>query len=161
MNLDKISSYLEKDPQIKKFTIKDVGTIYKDSRYTSVVCNTIDGNKDIYFGTPNFETDLIGNYCGKYNYSIFTKTYNINNIIEDDDEEYLNISFSIFQGETSQVRIKKIIDFKSNKAYEFKFKTSTAFEDTIQNVFNNSQIIEVKETEKRGLDQINESLFVE
>lgn len=161
LDIDKISAYLEKDETIKKYTVKDTATLYKDIRYTAVICNTQDGNKDIYFGIPDFEDDLVGTYCGRQNYSIFTRTYYVNDIMEDNDKEYINLSLSVFQSETALIRTKRIIDFQLNKSYEFKFKTSITFEDTIQNVFDNSQIIEVKETDKGGLEQINENLFFE
>ncbi|HBA37915.1 MAG TPA: hypothetical protein DCY94_04265 [Firmicutes bacterium] len=161
MDLNKISDYLENNPKIEKFKIKNIGTVYKNNWYTAVVCNTTDGNRDIYFGTPDFERDLVGNYCGKNNYSVFTRTYIINDVLEDNDEEHINLVLSIFQDETASVQIKKITDFQSNKAYEFKFRTNITFEDTIKNVFDNSQIIEVCETDKGGIEQINENLFFE
>lgn len=42
--------------------LKDGGTkIYKHNEYTIIVCNTLDGNTDIYFGTPSLEYNQ--EYC--------------------------------------------------------------------------------------------------
>ena len=42
--------------------LKDGGTkIYKHKDYTIILCNKIDGNKDIYIGNPNMEYKE--NYC--------------------------------------------------------------------------------------------------
>jgi len=44
------------------YYLKDGGTkIYKHNEYTIIVCNTLDGNRDVYFGNSSF--DYQREYC--------------------------------------------------------------------------------------------------
>lgn len=164
IKLDQIAEYMETStdkPSTEKYVVKHSGTIYKNNYYTTIICDTDDNNRDIYFGSLDFEQDLVGAYCGRENTSTFTRTYFIENIKDDDDENYINVTLSHFQGPIKTVRIKRNDTLKKGKSYEFKFRTSTTFEDTIENVFIYSTILEIKETDKVGLEQVNELTFFE
>ena len=58
---DRSISQLVSDMKVVSM-LKDGGTtIYKKDNYTIIVCNTIDGNKDIYIGNENFKYEQ--GYC--------------------------------------------------------------------------------------------------
>lgn len=139
----------------KRYILYDGGTtIFENNNYTIIFCNTIN-NKDIYFGPQNLVKILDGNYCGHSNSKIkyFTRTYKILNIYPDDDEAYMNVTLSMFQAGIETVRISKEHKLEVGKTYEFTFYTYKVFDDTIRNVFNESTLTEVKETDKVGLSE--------
>lgn len=161
-----IKNYLEtqyNNENIERYILKDGGTkIYKSKKYEVIICNTLEGNKDIYFGTPNIEKNMQGTYCGKIQNDkcTFTRTYHILNITEDDHEDYINVTLKEFQLNQSLVRMKKKYKIEEGKNYEFTFSTYQTYDDTVENIFNNSTLLEVKETNKTGLNQTNEPICV-
>mgnify|MGYP002860850412 CR=1 FL=1 len=166
ITIDKLKEYYHNESilnGIEKNMLFDGGTtIYKMNDYSVIFCNTLAGNKDIYFGPSDLVNILDGNYCGHdtSNRKYFTRTYKVLNIYLDDDNEYINITVSQFQSDVAMVRVKRIDNLEVNKNYEFKFYTYKVFNETIENIFNNSVIEEVKETDKVGLEQIQEPILV-
>ena len=135
--------------------------IYKHNNYEAIVCNTKD-NKDIYFGTPNISSNLKGEYCGKKTEQScsFTRTYKIVKLQKDDDYNYVNLTLKQYQAETILVRIKRNDILKEGKNYEFTFVTYEKFEDTMENIFDYSEIVDIKETSKLGMAQKMEQICV-
>lgn len=148
---------------IEKIVLRDGGTtIYKLNDYMVIFCNNLNGVKDVYFGTLDLENKLAGNYCS-HNPSItkyFTRTYKVLNIYPDDDDNYLNVSLSQFQNGIAMVKIPSSYNLEINKTYEFTFYTYKIFDDTIENIFNESTIYSIEETSKVGLEQLQESIYV-
>ena len=99
------------------------------------------------------------NSSSKYN-CILTKTYNVVNINESNDENYLFITFSEFQSEdVVTIKLPKTIskDLLIGEKYEFTFNTNKEFvNETIDVIFENSEIINIVLTEKVGMEQKNE-----
>ena len=126
-----------------------------------IICNTKDNN-NLYFGTPNISSNLKGEYCGKKveNQCSFTRTYKVVKLQEDDDGNYINVTLKQYQAETIQVRINKNDKLKEGRNYEFTFVTYENFEDTIKNIFDYSEIIDIKETSKLGMDQEMDSVCI-
>ena len=152
-----------KNDNIQRYILYDGGTeIYKNKKYTIILCNTLEKNNDIYIGTPKAIDNLKGNYCGhkKINTCTFTRTYKILNISEHDEEEFINVTLKEFQGTTSLVKVYKDANIKVGYYHEFTFQTYQQFEDTINNIFENSTLIEIKTTTKTGLEQKNEKICV-
>ena len=153
-------------------TLYDGGTkIYKSDTITLVKCNTIEGNKDIYIGNENME--FKENFCKDDNYT-FVRTYKIKNIEKYTEQQYENgipvtysnsykVELKEFQGKTETVIINNLIEMplEKDKTYEFEFMlydSAINIEDTIQYIFQNSTIVEVRETNKIGLEQISEKI---
>lgn len=161
-----IKDYLDSqhnNEYIEKYLLYDGGTIiYKSKKYEIIFCNTIDNNNDIYIGTPNITTNLKGAYCGhtEDNNCYFTRTYHILNIQEDDDYNFINVTLKQFQSKTSLVKIPRIDNLQVGKNYEFTFRTYESFDDSIENIFKLSTIIEVKETNKQGLEQTSDKICI-
>ena len=137
---------------------------------TLIKCNTIDGNKDIYIG--NKDMQYKSNFC-KDNNNTFTRTYTIKKVKNYTKQQYengspvtyaksLEVTLSQFQGETKTVIINNISkDLIENNTYEFEFmlyEDNKNIEDTIESIFKNTHIVEVRLTEKVGLSQIQESI---
>ena len=157
------NKYILNHNNIDKIMLWDGGTIiYKNNNYSVIFCNTLSGNKDIYFGPINLIDILDGNYCGHdtSNNKYFTRTYKVLNIYPDDDYEYLNVTLSQFQAGIATVKIKRSYNLEINKNYEFKFYTYKLFNETIENIFKNAIISSVNETSKVGLEQIQEPIYV-
>lgn len=88
----------------------------------------------------------------------FTRTYNVLNIADSNDENYLYLTlrqFQIDEIETVKVLKKLASSVKVNKNYEFTFKSSNKkFDDNINSIFQNTVLEVIKETDKTGLKQI-------
>ena len=147
-------------------------TIYKGNNITLIRCNTLDGNKDIYIGDSSMKHKE--NFC-KENNSTFVKTYIIQNIEEYTEQQYENgipvtyaISYQVklkdFEGKEHVVIINNIWDkLEKGKTYEFEFMFYdylTDIKDDTQYIFKNSNIIEIRETNKNIDEQINEKIYV-
>ena len=165
-SIDNIKKYLDSQYElnnIKKFNLWDGGTvIYSNSRYSIIFCNTLDGNKDVYIGTNDMVNKLNNGYCGHAESKTkqFTRTYYIVSATDDDEETYINVTLKAYQGETAIVKLDKSTNINVGKNYEFTFVNYYEFDDTIKNIFEYSTIVGIKETSKVGMDQINESIYI-
>ncbi len=147
---------------IDRLMLWDGGTtIYKLDDYMVIFCNTLDGNRDIYFGSLDLENKLAGNYCGHADSKIkyFTRTYKVLNIYPDDDE-YIKVTVNQFQNGIMLVSIPSSYGLEVGKTYEFTFYTYKLISDTIDNIFRECIIYSVKETDKVGLEQLQEPIYV-
>lgn len=166
INMKKIKNYLESQYVLEKldrFILYDGGTtIYENKSYSIIYCNTLEGNQDIYFGVSDMVNRLNGAYCGKSSYTekTFTRTYFVVSAIEDEEEDFINVTLREFQGANALVKINKDSNIVVGKNYEFTFSTFSLFEDTIENIFAYSTLLKVKETDKVGLGQIQEKIHV-
>ena len=166
INMEKVKDFLSSQSElnnIKRFNLWDGGTtIYSNSRYTIIFCNTIDGNKDVYIGENNMFNKLNGAYCGHMESTTkqFTRTYYVVSAIDDNDEDYINVTLKAFQGETAIVKLDRDSNINVGKNYEFTFINYYEFEDTIENIFEYSTVVGIKETSKVGMEQVNESIYV-
>lgn len=138
---------------------------YKTDNYTILVCNTLDGNKDIYIGNKNLRYK--SNYC-KENNTTFTRTYTVNKVENYTKQQYengipvtyyksLEVTLSLFQGETKTVIINNPpSEIKEDKTYEFEFmltEDNPNVEDKIESIFKDTIIVDIIETDKLGLSQ--------
>ena len=89
-------------------------------------------------------------------------TYQILNIAESNDEDYLYLTLRKFQAEEVEtVRVKKKLakDVKSDKSYEFTFRYKVGtVEENIKSIFQNAELISIVETDKKGMDQRQDSI---
>lgn len=144
------------------YTLYDGGTtIYENDMYQIILCNTLSGNRDVYFGINGMIDYLDGEYCGheKRNEKKFTRTYHVIKACEDNNE-FLNVTLKQNNGETATVKINKTNNIVVGKTYEFSFYAFDEFKDTIENIFNYSTLLRIKETYKVDSEQINEPIYV-
>ena len=166
LKLNDVKSYLElqyKNGNIERYILSDGGTkIYKSNKYEVIVCNTIDDKYDVYFGKKDMVELLNNNYCGKEESNIcyFIRTYHVTNIAETDDKDFVNVTLKSNKGEVATVRINNSNDLKVGLTYEFKFSTYKYFDDNIENIFNNSTLIDTKESNELSNESINEKICV-
>lgn len=94
--------------------------------------------------------------------STFTKTYNVLNIADSNDKDYIYLTIRQFQEEeVKTVKIQKSLtnSIEIGKDYEFTFKyTDKLVEDNIESIFTNTTLISIRETDKQGLEQIQDSI---
>lgn len=151
----------------------DGGTkIYKGNNITVIKCNTLDGNRDVYIGNEDLEFKQ--NFCKDNNYT-FVRTYTVKSVEEYTGEQYTSdgipvfygnsfkVTLNQFQREETNVIINNLWDVKleKDKIYEFEFKlydSASEIEDSIDYIFKNADIVEVRETDKVGLEQIQEEI---
>lgn len=161
---DSINSLVDNIDNVDYFS--DGGTkLYKTNKYAILLCNTLDGNKDIYIGNKNLRYK--SNYCEENN-NTFTRTYTIKKVENYTKQQYengipvtyaksLSVTLSQFQGETKTVIINNPpSEIRKNKTYEFEFmlnENSNNIEDTIESIFKNAMIIDITKTDKTGLSQ--------
>ncbi len=167
VSIDDIKKHLDfqaKNSNIEMNIAFDGGTKkYVTKKYEIVFCNNINGNNDIYIGTPGFIDNLNGNYCGNDIIKVcyFTRTYYINNIAESDDVDFLLVTLqNKFEKQT--VKINKTANIQVGKSYEFIFSTEDKFKDCIIEIFKNSYLIDVALAEEQvDYDkQINEDICI-
>lgn len=161
-----IKKYLESQTRlgnINNYKLWDGGTtIYNNKFLTIMFCNTTEGNKDIYIGLSTMVKDLNGAYCGREEYKTksYTRTYQVTKaIINKEDSEFIDITLKQ-NNETGTVTINKSNNVTVGHIYEFTFYTFDYFEDTIENIFKYSTLLEVKETDKLSHEFINEKIYV-
>ena len=167
--IDKIIDTLEFED-----AFSDGGTkTYRGENLTLVKCNTLDGNSDIYIGDQNMEFKQ--NFCDNNNYT-FVRTYTVKSVKVYNEQQYtedgtpvgygnsFEVELQRFQNENKKVIINNLWDIKleENKTYEFEFQLyedSKNIEDTTEYIFKYSNIIEIRETDKVGLEQIQEPIM--
>ncbi len=89
----------------------------------------------------------------------FIRTYNILNVAGSNDEKYIYLTIRQFQEEEVQtIKVEKKLcpNITKDKNYEFTIKPNFRVEDNLLSIFNNSKILEIKETNKIGLEQTQE-----
>ena len=163
-----ISSLMLKD------VLSDGGTkIYSGDNIKLIECNTLDGNKDIYIGNNSMK--FKSNFCDHNNYT-FIRTYTIKDIKEFNGTQYtedgtpfvtgnaFEVVLSQYKGETNKVILNNIWDIKleKGKTYEFElqlYNESENIEDTIEYIFKNSNIVEIRKTDKDGFEQLQEPII--
>ena len=136
-------------------------TIYQNENYAVIFCNTLEGNRDIYFGKSEMIDALDGEYCGHEKSSLkkFVRTYHVENIKESDQYE-IEVTLVDNKNERATIKFSNRLQFMVGKTYEFTFYTFENFEDTIVNIFSKSIYVNHHETEKIGEEQINEPIVV-
>ena len=94
----------------------------------------------------------------------FTRTYNILNIEESNDYDYLYLTIRQFQTEeVSTVKVLRSMasSTEEGKNYEFTFRynypSTVIDDDTIEELFQKCNLISIEYTDKIGLEQIQES----
>ncbi len=95
------------------------------------------------------------------NQDTFTKTYKVLNKTSFNEENSYYLTLQIFQGEVDTIIIKDLkTNIVENKTYEFVFEKNSTVktEDNIKSIFNNYKLVEVKETDKVGLNQVQDKL---
>ena len=101
-------------------------------------------------------------YQNETNYSScdFVRTYFVEMIKESDDgEDYTVVLSEYFSDDLTTVRLDKNIanNLQVGCYYEFTFKTYQAYIDTdIENIFDENEVVSVKETDKVGVNQIQQ-----
>lgn len=92
----------------------------------------------------------------------FIRTYKIEYILPSNSEDFLYLTIRAFQEEEVQtVKISKSLlpKIEQGKYYEFKFRPLEKLtQDTILNIYQKSKIISIEETEKIGLEQIQDKI---
>ena len=137
-------------------------TDYTNAGLTLIKCNTLDGNKDIYIGPKDMEYQE--SFCKNPDSSVktFTKTYEVLNVTWSNSDEFIYLTLRQLQfEEVETVKVAKSLnyDITAGKNYEFTFENTNAFiEDNIKSIFTNATLTRIVETDKTGLDQIQDPI---
>ncbi len=141
-----------------KETYKDGGTkLYANEKndLAVLVCNTIEGNKDIYIGAKDmsYEENFCKNRYSAIDENEFEIVYTISDILSYSDEKYKYVTLYEPNGidvETVMVEAKFLDNVKRNKTYGFKFTSdSIPFESDIKTVFKNSNLTSIVELKNK------------
>ena len=168
-----------------------IENILLNSKYNGEICNGINThkiilNKDIYYikesckeiqkgdkqatiSTEDLETinniisqnktNEINSIAESYT---FTKTYNVVNVADSNDENYLYLTIRQFQDEkVKTVKVQRSLanTVEKENNYEFTFQyTNNIPEDNIESIFANTMLIAIKKTDKQGLEQVQDSI---
>ncbi len=92
----------------------------------------------------------------------FIRTYKVEYILPSNSKEFLYLTIRAFQDEEVQsIKISKALcpEIEQGKYYEFKFRPFEKIEkDNILNIYQKSKLISIEETEKIGLEQIQDRI---
>lgn len=167
MSLDYFKDYLEKQVEYENYKVMrmwDGGTtIYQKSGMQIIYCNTIDGNKDVYIGNDSMLDDINGGYCGhlKNEDESYIRTYKvISSAIDKNDSEFNYVTLEQNNGDKGKVLIHNSYLLIPGHTYEFSFLTFDKFEDTVENIFKYSILLNAIETYKVSFEQINDRIIV-
>ena len=140
-----------------KAGVREVCILYYDKCYVFTFIGEEYFNDDyIYELLDTLVIESVKDYQGT-----FTRTYNIIERIENNSLEYDSFKIKQYQGEESIVNVKKNFgeDISVGKNYEFTFdNASDDIEDNIKSIFDECELISVVETNKVGLEQVQESI---
>lgn len=145
----------------------DGGSIeYHYENYTIIKCHTLDGNRDVYIGTRDLKLKDININSNDINNntenSTFTKTYNVLNVADSNDENYIYLTIRQFQEEeVKTVKVQRSLanNIEISKDYEFTFRyTDKKVEENIESIFTNTTLVSIKKTDKQGIEQIQDSI---
>ena len=93
----------------------------------------------------------------------FVRTYRVYHIADSLREKYVYITIRGFnQEDIDTVLVEKSLfsSLEVDKDYEFTFKIiNEDIDESIQAIFQNSEIVSVQETDKVGEEQINEDMY--
>lgn len=151
-------------------------TIYKNDKFfiddlEVLKCNTLEGNKDVYVGKNGM--GYRNNFCTKDNRT-FTRTYKVKSIEDYKHQQYENgvaVSYAksikvVLSENNNEVKSVILNNFWNNievdKTYEFELMPNydAKMIDSIESIFKNSIIVGVKETDKEGINQIKDDIFL-
>jgi hypothetical protein len=109
--------------------------------------------------------DLKGEWCGhqKNPDESYIKTYKVLSVeINKKDNEYNDVVLEDINGKRGKVTVGNSFRLVPGHAYYFSFLTFDKFEETIENIFNNSTLLEAKELDENSdnRDWINEKIIV-
>ena len=133
--------------------------IDKNGTLALLKCHTYDGNEDVYIG--NIKMGYKNNFCKDNNYT-FIRTYYIEKIEYVGYNDY-QIKLKGNDNVLNEVIINspKLVYLEEGKTYEFEFMINDGInnvDDNIKSIFENSTIIEFRETTKNIKEQINEKI---
>ncbi len=150
---------------------KDLFKLFINSlKKKKIYVNNFKIYKTIYVSEENYKilTDN-KNYDNQDSYNVsFIKTYNVLKVTESNDERYVYLTLRRFQDEDVEtVKVSKDLasSVEANKNYEFTFNVdlnllSDDFEqDDIEDIFRETQLVNISYTDKLGLDQIQENVY--
>lgn len=92
----------------------------------------------------------------------FVRTYDVLNIADSNEEEYVYITLHAFQDEevvTVKILRDLCTDIKAGSAYEFTFVyTNLIVKDNISSIFGGAILVKIEKTDKTGLDRVNDGV---
>ena len=148
--------------KLEETTYDDGGTkVYTNDNVAIIKCHTLLGNKNIYIGPKELfdENKFSVKLCTDTNKEPkeFTRTYKVEKVLQGEEENLFWVTLKLFQAEADTVLIRTDEKLKEGKNYEFTLSTTnTSMDDNIDSIFKNSILLKIKETDKTGLDQIQE-----
>ena len=133
--------------------------IDKNGTLSLLKCHTYDGNEDIYIG--NVKMEFKNNFCKDNNYT-FIRTYYIEKIEYVGYNDY-KITLKVNDNDLNEVIINnpKLVYLEEGKTYEFEFMFNDGInnvDDSAKSIFENSSIVEFRETTNDVKNQINEKI---
>ena len=131
----------------------------KNGTLSFLKCHTYDGNEDIYIG--NVKMEFKNNFCKDNNYT-FIRTYYIEEIEYVGYNDY-KIILKVNDNDLNEVIINnpKLVYLEEGKTYEFEFMFNDGInnvDDSVKSIFENSSIVEFRETDKDINNQINKKI---
>lgn len=93
----------------------------------------------------------------------FIRTYKVLNVAESNEEAYLYLTIRQYQfEEVVTVKVKRELcpDVSEGNSYEFTFRYTSKLvkDDTINDIFDNTDLIKIVYTDKEGMGQIQDGL---
>lgn len=159
--------YLDYEVTNLKWNRDYLNKVIENLKDKKIYVNNFEIEKNIYISEKNKEILLENKDNHQKEPSIiyeFTRTYNILNVEESTDYDYLYLTIREYQGkDVSTVRVSRTLasNVEENNAYEFTFKynypETELIEGTVEEIFEKCKLVSINLTTKTGLEQIQES----
>lgn len=157
--------YLDYEVSNLKWNKKCLNQVIDNLKKKKIYVDSFDIEKNIYLSEKNKKKLLENKENSNTSDVIYelTRTYNVKNIEDSNDGQYIYLTLGQFQfEEIATVKVPKNIagNIKEDQNYEFTFRynyPSTAIEnDTIEELFHKCNLKSIVYTEKVGLEQTQE-----
>ena len=159
--------YLDYEVSNLKWNKKYLNKIINNLKEKKIYVDNFDIEKNIYLSEEN-KKELLENKENNQNVPSviyeFTNTYNVLNIEESNDYDYLYLTIRKFQfEEVTTVKVPRALaqNVEENQAYEFTFKYNypevELIEGSDEEIFEKCKLISINLTTKVGLEQVQES----
>lgn len=141
-----IDFYKKKFWRVANFRGKEVA-VYENKDMAMLVCNTKDGNHDVYFGELGLYKRI--GFCMTKD-DKFVETFHIVHVEDSLQEKYIYITIKRYSEEdikTFRIEKKLAPNIKAGEEYEFTFKyTNIDIDDDMESIFNGAVLLSVSKT---------------
>lgn len=151
-----IEYYKKKFWRVANMRGKEVA-VYENEDMAMLVCNTKEGNRDVYFGELGLYKRI--GFCTTRS-GEFVQTFHIKHVEKAKNDKYIYITIKRSAEEevkTFRIESKLAPNIKAGEVYEFTFKyTNIDIDDDMESIFSGAVLLKMTKTTSKGLNERND-----